>query len=512
MMESTVSRRSLLGASAALLGSAAAAAAAPAQAKTAAPKKFDETVDVVVIGSGFAGLAAAYEAAKAGKKVIVLEKMPTFGGNSIINGGEMTAVGAPQQKAAGIEDSVELWKKDTVTAGLGLNHPEKVQVLADNMLANYNWLKDEMKVRFKTIMIQDGGHSVPRSVVAENGSGSGFINPMLDRCREKGVSLRKRCYVETIYRDPETGRVTAVKVREGYRFPKKGSGKEKWIRAKAGVVCCYGGFGADVEYRTMQDPKLTAKFDITNHPGATAELWRETARIGAQQILNDWVQVVPWTSPAEKGMGILWQFSQACAAPYGVWLDTTTGRRFINELANRKIRADAIMTLGNQGHHCISLTDVQGADRLDRNRPGAKEEMMQRGGLMKFDTLEDVCKHFKMPLAVVKEEIAYVNGNIEKKAVSDKFGKLLAKDAKVIGTGPWYAAELQPKIHHCMGGLLTNEKAQCLDCSTMEPIPGLYAAGEATGGVHGAVRLGCNAILDCCVNGRIAGREIAKAA
>ncbi len=510
MSESMVSRRSLLGASAALLGAAAAGAASAAQVK--APKKFDETTDVVVIGSGFAGLAAAYEAAKAGKKVIVLEKMPTFGGNSVINGGEMTAVGCPQQKNAGIEDSLELWTQDTVSAGLGLNHPDKIKVLADNMLANYNWLKDEMKVVFRPVITQDGGHSVPRSVMADNGSGSGFTNPMMERCKEKGVSLRNRCYVETIYRDPESGRVTAVKVREGYRFPKKGSGKEKWIRAKAGVVCCYGGFGADVEYRTMLDPKLTAKFDITNQPGATAELWRETARIGAQQILNDWIQVVPWTSPAEKGMGISWQFSQTCAAPYGIWLDTTTGRRFINELANRKIRSDAIMTLGNQGHYCISLTDVQGADRLDRNRPGVKEEMLRRGCLLKFDTLEAVCDHFKMPIAAVKEEIAYVNDLLARKAKSDKFGKLFNKDAKAIGTGPWYAAELLPKIHHCMGGLLTNEKGQCLDAGSMQPIPGLYAAGEATGGVHGAVRLGCNAILDCCVNGRIAGQSVAKAA
>ena len=210
-------------------------------------------------------------------------------------------------------------------------------------------------------------------------------------------------------------------------------------------------------------------------------------------------------------MGILWQFSQTCAAPYGIWLDTTTGRRFINELANRKIRSDAIMMLGNKGHHCISLTDVRGAKQLERNRPGALAEMLKAGGLKEFKTLDDVCTYFKMPLKAVKEELAYVNDLIKRHEKQDKFGKLFNPDSTVIEHGPWYAARLQPKIHHCMGGLLTDKNGQVLDCGDLKPIPGLYAAGEATGGVHGAVRLGCNAILDCIVHGRIAGKSAAKA-
>lgn len=118
--------------------------------------------------------------------------MPTFGGNSVINGGEMTAVGAPQQKAAGIKDSLDLWMKDTVTAGLGLNHMDKAKELADNMMVCYEWLKNEMGVKFKPVITQDGGHSVPRSVVADNGSGSGFINPMHQKCEQAGVSLALR--------------------------------------------------------------------------------------------------------------------------------------------------------------------------------------------------------------------------------------------------------------------------------------------------------------------------------
>ena len=84
------------------------------------PAKWDETADVVIVGSGFAGLAAAIEAKKAGASVVVLEKMATVGGNSIINGGILTATGCPQQKKHGIKDSPELLAHDMLVDPLYL--------------------------------------------------------------------------------------------------------------------------------------------------------------------------------------------------------------------------------------------------------------------------------------------------------------------------------------------------------------------------------------------------------
>ncbi|WP_417149890.1 FAD-dependent oxidoreductase [Parasutterella excrementihominis] len=431
------SRRNLLGASVAALASSAFAAKASAN-PAPVPQKWDEEVDVIVVGSGFAGLAAAYEAAKAGSKVIILEKMPTHGGNSIINGGEMTAVGCPQQKAANIPDSVEQWKADTFAAGLGFNYPEKIQVLADNMLNNYNWLVNEIGVKFRPIITQDGGHRYPRSVISEEGS------------------------------------------------------------------------GADIAYRQVQDPKLTDKFDTTNHRGATGELWKEAARNGVLMIQADRVQVVPWCSPYEKSMGNMWQFSQTCAAPYGIWVDVNTGKRFINELGNRKVRSDAIIALNNIGHKCISLTDVRGAKQLEKNRPGTLPKLMATKGLLEFPTLEAVAKYYGTPYDVLKGEVDQYNANVRNKIEVDSLGKTYNADCTEMKTGPWYAAELMPKIHHCMGGIVTNPQGQALDAGDLKPIPGLYAAGEACGGVHGDCRLGCNAILDCLVNGRIAGQSVAK--
>ena len=338
---------------AALFGTEAAHAAGAVKL----PAKWDETADVVIVGSGFAGLAAAIEAKKAGASVVVLEKMATVGGNSIINGGILTATGCPQQKKHGIKDSPELLAHDMLVAGLYLNNPEKVKLVADNALSNYEWTVNELGVEYNPDAIgQEGGHSVPRYVFTKNGSGSGIVSKEVEKLEKLGVKVRTRTYVKHVLRD-DTGRVLGLEVLEGYRFPKTGTGKTKFIRAKKAVILCYGGFSRDVEYRTMQDPKLTAALDSTNQTGATSELWRETSRIGCAQVQNDWIQCTPWNNPKEKGMGIGWTFAQSGAAEYGLWV-ATDGKRFVNELANRKVRADAIVAIG---HPCLIYTSAVNA-------------------------------------------------------------------------------------------------------------------------------------------------------
>ena len=488
---------------------AAGAALAGSTVAVASPKqKWDEVVDVIVIGSGFAGLAAAIEARKAGAKVVVLEKMPTPGGNSIINGGILTATGCPQQKLHKIEDSVELLEKDILTAGNYMNYSSKVRYLAEHALSNYEWTVKELGVQYLPDAIgQEGGHSVPRYVFTKNGSGSGIVRKELDKCKELGVEVRLRAYVEHIIRD-DKGRVVGLEVREGYRFPKKDSGKVKFIAARKGVVLCYGGFSADVKFRQMHDPKLTDKFSTTNQPGATGELWRETYNIGCAQIQNDWIQCGPWSNPKEKGMGIGWTFTQSAAAEYGLWVNTK-GQRFVNELANRKVRADAIMVEQANGKKCFAICNEPNVQPLKKQRPGFLEKMLERKIVEKYDSLEALAKDFNIPLDELKKTLAQVNESAKTK--NDKpFGRYINNEFKPLTEGPWYAAITSPKVHHCMGGLLTNMKGQVLDIMDQEPIPGLYAAGEATGGIHGAVRLGSCAILDCLVNGRICGQEVAK--
>jgi len=503
-----ISRRRLLEGT---LAGGAIALTGVAQARTSdEPKQWDATYDVIVIGSGFAGLAAALEAKKAGANVVVLEKMVTPGGNSIINGGILTATGCPQQKMHGIEDSPELLEKDILAAGLYMNYMPKVRLLAQSALSNYEWTIKELGVEYLPDAIgQEGGHSVPRYVTTKNGSGSGIVNQQLKRCKELGIPVQTKCFVEHIIRAKD-GRVVGLEVREGYKFPKKDSGKTKFLKANKGVVLCYGGFAADVKYRMYPDPKLSDKLDSTNQPGATSELWRETSNIGALQVQNDWVQCGPWGNPREKGLGIGWMFNQTAAAEYGIWVNSD-GVRFINELANRKIRADAIMVEQVKGKKCWAVANEPNVAPMKKQRPGFMEKMLERKLVEKFDTIEEMAKACGVDPVALKKTIEDFNGYVKAKK-DPVLGRYINNDQVPMTEGPWYIGELSPKVHHCMGGLVTDMDCHVIDVLNDEPIPGLYAAGEATGGVHGAVRLGSVAILDCLVFGRIAGTKAAKGA
>ena len=503
----TISRRNVLTTS--ILGGAALLTAGSAMAKQDAfPKSWDETYDVIVIGSGFAGLAAAIEAKKAGANVVVLEKMPTPGGNSIINGGIMTATGCPQQKNRGIKDSPELLEKDILVAGLYMNDRDKVRLLAESALPNFLWTVDELGVEFLPDAIgQEGGHSVPRYVTTKNGSGSGIVLKELEMCKKLGIPVLTKMYVEHIYRNPESGRVEGVLVRKGYRFPKEGSGKPVTMRAKKAVVLCYGGFANDVKFRVLQDPKLSAQLDSTNQPGATSELWRETAALGAMQVQNDWIQSGPWGNPHEKGMGIGWQFNQTAAAEYGLWVNSD-GKRFINELANRKIRADAIMVELANGRKCYAIGDANSVAPMIKQRPGALEKMLERKLIVKYDSLEAMAKGTGIPYDVLKQTVDKFNQAVKDRK-DPEWNRYINNVQVPLEKGPWYIGELVPKVHHCMGGLVTDMDGRVMGVKDDKPIPGLYAAGESTGRIHGAVRLGSVAILDCLVFGRRAGKAAA---
>lgn len=483
----------------------------PAQsAAIAIPDTWDETRDVVIVGSGFAGLAAAIEAKAIGADTLILEKMRKPGGNSAINGGSMVATGCPQQLKHGIDDSPTLLAKDMLAAGMRMCQPQKVALVANHALANYEWTVNVLGVTYnETIIGQEDGHSVARYVVTKNGTGRDIVTKMLDKVANLGAELRLSTYVEHLYRDDE-GRIVGLQVREGWQFPNKDSGVTKTIRVKKGIVLCYGGFAADVRYRTMLDPKLTKAMDTTNQPGATAELWRETSRIGCAQVHNDWIQCTPWNSPAETGMGLGWTFSQSGAAEYGLWV-STSGKRFVNELANRKVRSDAILAQEAHGFKAYALCNEPNLQAYRASRPGLLEDLVKRGIVKVYPMLTDVAGAMKIPASMLRETVDRFNEAVVNQYDPD-FNRSFNRVQVPLVQGPWYVAQMSPKVHHCMGGLVTDLQCRVLDISSSLPIPGLFAAGEATSGVHGAVRLGACATLDCLVNGRIAGREAATRA
>lgn len=474
-----------------------------AEADTQITKTWDMEADVVVVGSGFAALSAAIEAKNGGASVMVLEKMPVMGGNSTINGGLFSACRSPFQKAQGVEGSVDLMLGDMKKAGLGLNYVPQARLVAEKSLEAWLWTRDFVGVKWKEKAIHLGGHSVPRSIPTANGSGSGVIRPMLKKCKEIGVLLKKKTYVKHLIQDG-SGRVIGLEVLTNYKSGDKGRGKKTFIKANRAVVMGSGGFGADVAYRQTQDPRLTTEIDKTNHEGATAECLQDMLRIGANPVQLSWIQLGPWASPDEKGLGVVPFFGVYSAFPHGVMVAPKTGERFVNELADRKVRADAII---NTGEPAIAICD---ADAFKRTPEHLTKKILERKVGMAFDTLDELAAFYKMPTDKLKAQVKRMNKYIIAKD-DPEFNKQLNAGQKPITKAPFYAVRLWPKVHHCMGGVQIDTQARVINIQTQKPIEGLFAAGEATGGTHGAVRLGSCAIPDCVVFGRIAGQNAAKA-
>lgn len=502
-MSIEVSRRSFLGAAAGTtaLGLGMFRSVSAAEAKDI---KWDETKKFVIIGTGFAGLAAALEAHQLGMKaedIAILEKMPTPGGNSIINGGAVAAAGTDMQEKEGIKDSPDLLYADILKAGGGLAHPTLARRIADECVQNFYWLRDQIGVKFKAVTFH-GGHSVKRSHAVTNNSGSGFINPMLAKLKEYGIEPRLRTVVDEILVDDQK-RVIGIRGRKNYRFGNEKSGKPFTMRATNGVLLASGGFSNNVQMRMSHDPRLNEKFTSTNHAGATGEMIQEAQEIGANTIQMDWIQLGPWTSPDEKGFGIAPLFVESCLG-YGPMVDPATGKRFIQESGNRKVRADAIVAMG---HPAVIYTTLENAKTaiIGQNMTQELYDRARKNNVIKeYPTLEAMAADLKIPLEELKKTNETFNSYIKAQKDPD-FNCMMFKNAVPNVKGPFLAVRLWPRVHHCMGGLEINDKAQVLNVRG-KPIEGLFAAGEVTGGVHGMVRLGTVAVADCMIFGRVAAR------
>ncbi|WP_295152331.1 FAD-dependent oxidoreductase, partial [uncultured Campylobacter sp.] len=348
MQKHDVSRRSFLKISAVGAGALALGVSSAAAAQNAKDVKFDEEYDIVIIGTGFAGLAAAIKASGRGKKVLILEKMGRAGGNSVINGGNMAAPMNKFQVAQGIKDSKELFIADAVKDGLGLNHTDLLGVMFDRSNDAVDLLVG-CGAEFSDKLIFESGHSVARSLQSTNGSGSGYIQPMMGKLQnDPNVTIKTRTKFDDFIVD-DSGRVVGVEAREEYKFDPKlfsddlenKSGEKKSYKAKDGVLLASGGYGRDLWYRQIQDPRVVPSIDSTNHPGSSAGAMLAANRIGAFTLLTSWIQFLPYCSPDEKGFGAAVNFTNHCCNTYGLTVDPKTGKRFMDEHAGRKIKSDA---------------------------------------------------------------------------------------------------------------------------------------------------------------------------
>lgn len=461
---------------------------------------FDEVFDVIVVGSGFAGLSAAIEARNAGCSVLVIEKMRVPGGNSALSGGLIAVANSPLQEVANISDSPARLANDMLKAGKALNHPALIQTVSEKSREIFLWTRDYLGVAFNDTLIHGGGHSVPRIYNPVTCTGAIIVQALLVKCRELDIPIRMQCASKNLIRD-DSGRVVGVTVASNYIFPQQNSGIIRRIRAHKAVVLASGGFCQDVEFRMIQNARLDSSLETTNHPGATAEALVSALKIGATPVHLSWVQMGPWTSRDEKGWGGSAMFSLLSGFPNGIMFDATTGKRFVNELTDR-LSISQEMTLAGRDPMLIVGGE---AARLHPNLT----QCLKRKVVKRYDTLETLALDQSINAAALAATLRKYNESVDH-GVDREFGKPLGPNNRHKITPPYYLVRLRPKIHYCNGGIQINTRAQVMDVEHHQPIPGLYAAGEVTGGVHGACRIGGTAISECLVFGRIAGANAAQ--
>jgi flavocytochrome c len=346
---------------------------------------------------------------------------------------------------------------------------------------------------------QFGGHSVPRCYTALKVSGSTIIKQQRLKARELGMEVKTQMYLQTFVRDSQD-RVCGVLVRDGYEHRNKDSGSDKYIKARKAVILATGGFGADIAFRAAQDPRLTEEIDTTNKRFATAEALKEALKLGAAPVHLSHIQLGPWASPDENGFGVGPIFSDYIVFLYGIVVHPNSGKRIVNELADRKILSDTILSVGQP---CIGIADQKAVEQSG----WSIDRCLKKGVVQRFDQLEELASFYGLPYdglkATVEKYNTYVTNNLD-----EEFGKPFPSNTVPMTHPPYYAMRLWPKVHHTMCGVQINVRGQVIDLN-QNPIRGLYAAGEVVGGVHGACRLGSCAITECLVFGRIAGRNAA---
>lgn len=441
-----------------------------------------QITEIVVIGAGGAGLSAAISAGEDGAQVLVLEKMPMVGGNTLRATGGMNAAGTAQQDAKGIQDSQDVMYQDTMTGGKNLNNPELVSILVQESVEAVAWLTS--LGADLTDVGRMGGHSINRTHRPTGGAavGNHIVEVLHSRANAMdNVTIQLWSKVTQIRKEGNIFILSVENTRDG---------KVSEIRANT-VIIAAGGFGADNEMVASFDPSLRG-FGTTNHPGATGDGIILAQSIGASTTDMIQIQTHPTVVPSNGYM-----ITEAVRGN-GAILLSRTGQRFTNELGTRDVVSEATL---EQPEHTSFLIFDEGV----RKSLSAIETYFRLGLIEEGDTVEALAEALGIPTDKSVATILEYNSFVEL-GTDTRFER--PDLPRALNQGPFYAIEVGPGVHHTMGGITINGNAQVLDQQGVV-IPGLYAAGEVTGGVHGANRLGGNALADIVVFGRIAGHQAA---
>ena len=443
--------------------------------------KEEKTLDtsVVIVGAGGAGMAAAIMLQQAGVDFVILEKMPYVGGNTTKATGGMNAAETHYQKEQGIEDSVDLFYQDTMKGGHDINDPDLVRTLAANSAGAIDWLDtigaDLPKISFS------GGASTNRIHAPADGSAVGnyLVDKFSGKLAEMGVQVMLNTKAtELIMKD---GAIAGVKA--------EGPDALYTINAKA-VILATGGFGANEEMYTQYRPDLKGTV-TTNAPGATGDGIVMAQAVGAALVDIEQIQLHP---TVEQTTSML--ITESVRGD-GAILVNQGGKRFVNELLTRD--AVSAAELEQEGCYAYIIFDQHLRENLK-----AIEKYVTNGLTVQADTIEELAEKLNIDPAVLAQTLADWN-EIVKNQNDTQFGRTTGMGSD-LSTPPYYAIQIAPGIHHTMGGVKIDTAAQVINTEG-QPIPGLFAAGEVTGGVHGGNRLGGNAVADIVIFGRIAAQS-----
>ena len=499
--------------------------------KTANGETVSYDADVVVIGAGGAGMTAAMTAADAGQKVVILESQAMVGGNSARATGGMNAAKTVYQdenefdQAAGVEktlataaekyadnetitalaktvseqwaayqanptgyfDSVELMELDTMVGGKGINDPELVKTLCEGTADAIDWL-DENGITLHNVS-SFGGASVKRihRPVNEEGkvvSVGAYMIPLLqENCEKRGIDIVLNTTVDTILTDANGAAV-------GVSGTDK-DGNTVVVNAKS-VILATGGFGANLDMVTQYKPEL-AGFMTTNAAGAQGQGIEMATAIGAGTVDMDQIQIHPTVEANTAAL-----ITEGLRGD-GAILVNANGERFIDEVGTRDVVSAA--EIAQPGSYSWLIVDQAMADASSVIQGYIKKGYTKTGA-----TYEELAKELDVDPAAFANTMETWNSYVEAKNDPD-FGR--TSFANPLNNGPYYAIKVTAGVHHTMGGVTINSATEVLkEDGTV--IPGLFAAGEVTGGVHGANRLGGNAVADFTVFGRIAGAAASK--
>ena len=488
----------------------------------------DSTVDadVVVVGAGGAGMTAAITAAAEGKSVVILESQSMVGGNSVRATGGMNAGKTVYQdenefgESAGVEkilktaaekyadnetitalaktvseqwaayqadptgyfDSVELMELDTMIGGKGINDPELVETLCANSADAIDWL-DEHGITLHNVS-SFGGASVKRIHRPVNAEGKtvsvgSYMIPLLqENCEKAGVKMMLDTTATEILTDAN-GAAVGVKATGA-------SGETVTVNAKA-VVLATGGFGANLDMVVKYKPELKG-FMTTNAPGIQGQGIEMAQAIGAATVDMDQIQIHPTVEANTAAL-----ITEGLRGD-GAILINEEGQRFIDEVGTRDVVSAA--EIAQTGSYSWLVVDQAMVDASS-----VIQGYIKKGYTVTGATYEELGEAMGVDAAAFAETMEKWNGYVEAKNDPD-FGR--TSFANPLNTAPYYAVKVTAGVHHTMGGLKINANTEVLN-ENGEVIPGLFAAGEVTGGVHGANRLGGNAVADFTVFGRIAG-------